>query len=112
MRCLKSGLVNVVYAVKIRSRVEWGGMRRKPQPGAVAIMKRNRGFVFEEHGQFIAGLDRGDFLEDPIAVPVGCATETAEVALQSYHESRLRLEGFLKKRRFNLLRRLREKLAF
>jgi glycosyltransferase involved in cell wall biosynthesis len=109
MRCLKAGLTNVVYALKFRSRVEWGGMRRNLQPGVAAIMKRNRGYVFHDHGKFIAGLKREDFSSPPVVVPVDCDSEADELALARYDENRVRLRGFENRRRFNLFRRLREK---
>lgn len=112
LRCLKAGLVNVVYSVKVRSRVEWGGMRRKPQPGVGAIMKRNRRYVYEDHRDFILTLRRENFLKDPVAIASDCPKESAAVVLQQYEATRSSLEAFERRRRFELVRRIREKLGF
>ncbi len=110
LRCLAQGLENVVYALKTLSRVEWGGMRRSPQPGAVRIMKRNRRYVYEDHAEFIRSLRREDFLLPSVQIPVDAEHESASIAIQRYRENKANLEGFIRKRRFNILRRLREKL--
>lgn len=110
MRCLRAGLSNLVYAVKVVSRVEWGGMRRKPQPGAAAIMKRNRRYVYKDHAEFIRSLPREKFLAAPIRVPVVGPREDDATALEIYENSRRLLAGFLRKDRFSL-RRLRERFA-
>jgi glycosyltransferase involved in cell wall biosynthesis len=109
LRCLRAGLVNVVYSVKVRSRVEWGGMRRKPQPGAAAIMKRNRRYVYDDHAEFIRTLKREAFLKDPVLIGTG-TSENAEQVLRRYEYSRQRLREYNRKRSFDLVRRLREKL--
>ncbi len=111
LRCLKVGLVNVVYALKVRSRVEWGGMRRKPQPGVGAIMKRNRRYVYQDHKAFIESLPREDFPQDPVPVVVDSPSEDPAKVLRRYEESRARLDAFSRRQRFNLIRRIREKLA-
>jgi hypothetical protein len=109
LRCLKAGLVNVVYALKVRSRVEWGGMRRKPQPGVGAIMKRNSRYVYQDHKEFIATLRREDFLQNPVPVVVDSPSEDKAVVLRRYEEGRALLDEFRRKQRFNLVRRFREK---
>jgi hypothetical protein len=111
LRCLKAGLINVVYALKVRSRVEWGGMRRKPQPGVAAIMKRNRRYSYEKHGDFIDALRRSDFLGDPVLVETELPSEGADIVSRHYVESRARLEAYRRKQYFNIIRRIREKLA-
>jgi glycosyltransferase involved in cell wall biosynthesis len=112
LRCLRAGLVNVVYALKTRSRVEWGGMRRKPQPGVVRIMKRNRGYVYQDHKDFLATLRADDFRREPVLIDAGCAAEPAETAMRRYAESLERAQSYSRRQRFDLIRRLREKLAF
>jgi GT2 family glycosyltransferase len=109
LRCLRAGLVNIVYSVKVRSRVEWGGMRRKPQPGAAAIMKRNRRYVYDDHEVFIRTLNREAFLKDPVLIGTE-TSENAEEVLRQYEYSRERLREYNRKRSFDLVRRLREKL--
>jgi len=110
LRCLAAGLENVVYALKTLSRVEWGGMRRSPQPGATQIMRRNRRYVYEDHADFIRSLRREDFLLPPVDVPVDARHEDSTVAMQRYIENKANLKGFRRKRRLNIFRRLREKL--
>ena len=112
LRCLKEGLANVVYSVKVRSRVEWGGMRRKPQPGVGAIMKRNRRYVYADHNDFIATLKREDFLQEPVRIAVDYPREDDGIVTQRYEASRSRLQEFERRRRFELVRRVREKLGF
>jgi hypothetical protein len=112
MRCLQAGRTNVVYSVKFRSRVEWGGMRRKPQPGVVAIMNRNKGYVYEDYGGYIPTLARAAFLSQPVLITGAGDNEDAQVVLQRYEMSRARLESFNRRRSLNIGRRLREKLGF
>ncbi len=112
LRCLAAGLVNVVYSVNVRSRVEWGGMRRKPQPGVAAIMKRNKGYVYEDHKDFIRTLRRESFIKEPVKIAMDDAGENPERVLRRYDESRMRLREYNRKRSFNLVRRVREKLRF
>lgn len=112
LRCLQAGFTNVVYSIKVRSDVEWGGMRRKPQPGVSAIVKRNKRYVYHDHKDFIASVRREDFLRDPIRVPIECPTEDVDLVLERYELIRARLARFERRRRFELLRRVREKLGF
>jgi glycosyltransferase involved in cell wall biosynthesis len=112
LRCLQAGLVNVVYSVPVRSRVEWGGMRRKPQPGVAAIMKRNRAYVYQDHENFIRTLQRGAFVKDPVQIAVEGLAEDSDAVLRRYDESRLLLRDFNRKRSFELVRRFRERLGF
>jgi GT2 family glycosyltransferase len=111
LRCLKTGLKNVVYALKIKSRVEWGGMRRSPQPGVAAIMKRNRQYVYTDHAEFIKTLSREEFHQPPVAIPVEASTEDAVTALREYQQNKTDLTRFLRRRRFDLVRRFREKFS-
>jgi glycosyltransferase involved in cell wall biosynthesis len=111
LRCLRAGLVNVVYALKVRSRVEWGGMRRKIQPGVAAIMKRNRQYVYQDHKDFIDSLRPEDFRREPVRIEVALPAEDAQTVLQRYEANRVRLDEYNRRQRFNLIRRIREKLA-
>jgi glycosyltransferase involved in cell wall biosynthesis len=111
IRCLKAGLKNVVYALKISSRVEWGGMRRSPQPGVAAIMKRNRQYVYQDHAEFIRTMPRDEFQGIPVKIPVDAPTEDGETAMRGYQENKANLSGFIARRRFNIVRRLREKFS-
>jgi len=61
LRCLQHGLRNYVFSVRIFSKVEWGGMRRRRDPQVAAIMERNRRFIYEQYGDFVAGLRRENF---------------------------------------------------
>lgn len=110
LRCLAAGLDNVVYALKTVSRLEWGGMRRSAQPGIARIIKRNMGYVYADHADFIRSLRREDFLLPPVKVPVEAQHEDLSVAIDHYRENRADLEGFRRKRRLNIFRRLLEKL--
>lgn len=110
LRCLKAGLINLVYALKVVSRVEWGGMRRSPQPGVLEIMKRNRRYVFQNHSDFIRTLSRVDFLRPPALIPVSAPSEDIETALGGYASSKRNLKSYFVKRRLNIIRRLRDKL--
>jgi hypothetical protein len=111
LRCLRAGLANVVYAVKFRSRVEWGGMRRKPQPGVAAIMRRNAGYVYADHKAFIATLSREAFLKDPVLIETDAPSEDQQVVLRRYQASRAQLDSYNRKRSFELVRRIRERLG-
>jgi glycosyltransferase involved in cell wall biosynthesis len=112
LRCLKAGLTNVVYAMKVRSRVEWGGMRRKPQPGVVAIMNRNKGYVYQDYKDYIGTLQRESFLKEPVRIPTRGASERPDRVLTLYNASRMRLRDYNQKRSFDLVRRMREKFGF
>jgi glycosyltransferase involved in cell wall biosynthesis len=111
LRCLKAGLANVVYAVKIRSRVEWGGMRRNIQPRVAAIMRRNRRQVYSDHKDFIGSLRREDFVSEPVRIRVDASSEDESRALREYDENRRRLAAYNRRERFNLIRRIRERIA-
>jgi glycosyltransferase involved in cell wall biosynthesis len=112
MRCLRGGRTNVVYSVKFRSRVEWGGMRRKPQPGVVAIMKRNKGYVYEDYRDYIPTLSREAFLRQPVLIAGAGDNEDPQLVLQRYEMGRAQLESFNRRRSLNIVWRLREKLGF
>jgi glycosyltransferase involved in cell wall biosynthesis len=111
LRCLRAGLINVVYALKIHSRVEWGGMRRKPQPGVAAIMKRNRRYTYEDHRDFIDTLRRSDFVDNPVLIETEFPSERQNIVSGRYLENRARLEAYRRKQYFNVIRRIREKFA-
>ncbi len=111
LRCMKAGLQNVVYALKVSSRVEWGGMRRSPQPGVAAIMKRNRQYVYKDHADFIRTIAPGEFRRSPAKIPVDAPNEDTESAMLGYQHNRAHLGTFLNRRRFNIVRRLREKFS-
>jgi glycosyltransferase involved in cell wall biosynthesis len=111
MRCLQGGRTNVVYSVKFRSRVEWGGMRRKPQPGVAAIMKRNKGYVYVDYRDFISSLSRDAFLREPVLIGGTGQNEDAEVVLRRYEMSRVQLQSFNRRRSLDIVRRVREKLG-
>lgn len=111
LRSLKAGLTNVVYAVKVLSRVEWGGMRRSPQPGVLEIMKRNRRYVFQDHAEFVRTLCRENFRQPPVLIPVSAPNEDLETALRNYRESKANLKSYFLRRRLNIIRRLRDKLS-
>jgi hypothetical protein len=111
LRCLRAGLVNVVYAVKVRSRVEWGGMRRKPQPGVAAIMRRNRRYVYDDHKDFVQSLRHEDFVRSPVPVLTDAPEESSDIVLRRYEQSRARLRQYEFKQRLNVIRRLRERLG-
>jgi glycosyltransferase involved in cell wall biosynthesis len=110
LRCLAAGLENVVYALKTSSKVEWGGMRRSPQPGLVAVMKRNRGYVYQDHANFVRSLRLEEFLQPAIRIPVDATSEDPAIALRNYQENKAALKKFARKQRFNFVRRLRERL--
>jgi len=110
LRCLAAGLQNVVYALKSQSKVEWGGMRQSPQPGAVAVMKRNRKFIYEDHAEFVRSIDVADFLQPPVPIDPDTTSQDPASALRGYEESKANLKQFNRKRQFNILRRLRERL--
>lgn len=110
LRCLAAGLENVVYALKTSSKVEWGGMRRSPQPGLVAVMKRNRRYVYEDHADFVRSLRPEEFLRPAIRIPVDATSEDPAIAIRNYQESKANLDKFARKQRFNFIRRLRERL--
>jgi len=110
LRCLAAGRENIVYAAKTLSRVEWGGMRRSPQPGLVAVMKRNRRYVYEDHADFVRSLDVERFRQPAVAIPADAVSEDPATAASNYRENKARLKQYARKQRFNILRRLREKL--
>lgn len=111
LRCAKAGLTNVVYSLKVMSRVEWGGMRRSPQPGVLQIMKRNRRYIFEDHAGFIRTLRREDFQKPPVLIPVSAPNEDVEAALRGYRNSKADLKNYFLRRRLNVIRRLRDKFS-
>lgn len=111
LRCLRAGLQNVIYALKTSSKVEWGGMRRSPQPGVAAIMKRNRRYVYEDHADFIRTLRREDFVQPAAIIPVDAPVEDTQVAMDRYRKNRLHLRDFNRRRRFEIIRRLRERFS-
>jgi glycosyltransferase involved in cell wall biosynthesis len=111
LRCMKAGLINVVYALKVLSRIEWGGMRRSPQAGVLEIMKRNRRYVFQDHAGFIRSLRREDFQHAPVLIPVGAPNEDLETALRAYRDNKTNLKRYFLRRRLNVIRRLRDKLS-
>lgn len=111
LRCLRAGLVNVVYCVKTVSRVDWGGMRRKPQPGAVRIMDRNRRYIFEENSDFIRSLSRPEYCKPAVRITTPFAEEKDQDALGRYRENRELMAAYQRRRRFALVTRLREKLG-
>jgi glycosyltransferase involved in cell wall biosynthesis len=111
LRCMKAGLQNVVYALKVSSRVEWGGMRRSPQPGVAAIMKRNRQYVYQDHADFIRTVPPEEFRRTPAKIPVDAPNEDMETAMLGYQYNRAHLGAFINRRRFNIVRRLREKFS-
>jgi hypothetical protein len=109
LRCLAAGRENLVYAVKTSSKVEWGGMRRSPQPGLVAVMKRNRRYVYEDHADFVRSLDVERFRQPAVAIPTDAAGEDPATAANNYRENKARLISYSRKQRFNILKRLRER---
>jgi glycosyltransferase involved in cell wall biosynthesis len=111
IRCIRAGLTNVVYALKISSKVEWGGMRRSPQPGVAAIMSRNRQYIYRDHAEFIMTLKRDSFQQSPIKIVVDEANEDTATAIRAYQENKRHLKSFLQRRRFEFVRRLREKFS-
>jgi glycosyltransferase involved in cell wall biosynthesis len=110
LRCLAAGLHNIVYALKTSSDVEWGGMRRSPQPGLVAVMRRNRRYVYEDHADFVRSLQVEEFLRPPVHIPTGATTEDPSIAIRRYQENKAKLQSFTRRQRFNILRRIRERL--
>jgi glycosyltransferase involved in cell wall biosynthesis len=109
LRCLATGLENVVYALKTSSNVEWGGMRRSPQSGLVAVMKRNRRYVYQDHANFVRSLRVEDFQQPAVWIPVDAVSERSEIAIRNYQESKAKLNLFQRRQRFNIIRRLRER---
>lgn len=111
LRCIARGLQNIVYALKTSSRVEWGGMRRSPQPGVASIMKRNRQYIYQDHAELIRTLKLKDYELPAARIPVDAATEDSTIAMRSYLDQKSRLKQFVQRRRFDVIRRLREKFS-
>lgn len=111
IRCLKSGLSNLVYSMKFISRLEWGGMRRNPTPRVSAIMRRNRQQCYQDHGDFIASLRPESFKPEPVAIADWLPRDSDELALAFHSELGQSAAAYLQKRRLSW-NRIREKMPF
>lgn len=60
IRCLKMGFRNALFPIKFRSNLEWGGTRTDKSfaSRSKSIRLRNRRYIWEKHGQFIAECGR------------------------------------------------------
>jgi GT2 family glycosyltransferase len=56
LRLIKEGYKNGVYAINYQSNLEWGGTRKKPDPGLYKVVSKNLRYLKEKYHPLISAI--------------------------------------------------------